>query len=85
MIKHDQWKDDLHDGIDLAHKNYGPTSITVTEATRLHKSINTDIDPDRLKDDTIFRTDGACGENKAERINGVAEAFHQLNCGRDGG
>jgi hypothetical protein len=84
-MKHDQYLEDLHDGVDMAHKNRGPTSITVTEATRLHKSINATTDPERMKDDTIFRTNGACGANDAQRINGIADSFEALNCGRDGG
>jgi hypothetical protein len=75
----------MHDGVDLAHKSAIAGRLTVTEATRLHKSINAYGDPDRMKDDTIFRTDRKCGANNAERINGIAESFHQLNGGRDGG
>ena len=106
-MNHDQWKEDMHDGVDAAHKNHekemlmlsidtpgiGKTymgaapfvPLTVTEMTRLHKSINATSDPDRMKDDTIFRTNGVCGVNKAERINGISESVHQLNMGLDGG
>lgn len=84
-MKHDEYKNVMHDGVDLAHNTLSPTSITVTEATRLHKSINTTSDSERMKDDTIFRTNGVVGANKAERINGIAESFAKLNCGREGG
>jgi hypothetical protein len=84
-MNHDQWKTDLHDGVDMAHKTLSPTAVTITEATRLHKSIDATPDPERMKDDTLFRTDGVCGANKAERINGIAESFAALNGGRDGG
>ncbi len=84
-MNHDQYLADMHDGVDLAHKTLSPTSLTVTEATRLHKSINATPDPDRLKDDTIFRTNGVVGVNNAQRINGISESFHQLNHGLDGG
>ncbi len=84
-MNHDYWKEVLHDGVDAAHKTLSPTSLTATETTQLHKSINATSDPERMKDDTIFRTNGVCGVNKAERINGISEAFHQLNMGLDGG
>ena len=91
MLKHDQYLADMHDGVTAVHirlqagKNCGPTAITDTEAARLHKSINATLDPDRMKDDTIFRTNGVCGAGKTGRINGISKSFHQLNMGLDGG
>ena len=84
-MKHDQWKEDLHDGVDAASQWPTREALTMTEATQLHKSINATSDPDRMKDDTVFRTNGIVGMNNMERINGIAEAFHQLNMGLDGG
>ncbi len=82
MLKHDQWREDLFSGIVAAHLS---RKITLTEAGRLRASVKSDIDTDRAKDDTLFRTNGVCGVNKAERINGISESFHQLNMGLDGG
>lgn len=81
-MKHDQWKDDMMGGIVAAHLS---KKINVLEGGRLRASVKSDIDTERAKDDTIFRTNGAIGANKAERINGIAESFAKLNCGRDGG
>lgn len=82
MLSHDQWKDDMMGGIVAAHLS---KEINVLEGGRLRASVKSDTDPDRMKDDTAFRTGGVVGANKAERINGIAESFHQLNCGRNGG
>ena len=84
-MKPDQYLADMHDGVDAAHKAQSPTSVTVTEATRLHKSINAPVDPERLKDDTIFRTDGKCGASKPERVARLRLEFSRLNQGKDGG
>ncbi len=84
-MNHDQWKKDMHDGVDAAHKTLSPTAITIAEATRLHKSAIAISNPDRMKDDTLFRTNGVCGGGKAKRINGISESFHQLNIGLNGG
>lgn len=81
-MNHDQWKEDMMAGATAAHLS---RTIDMTEGGRLRKSVNASADPERMKDDTIFRTNGACGKNKAERINGLAESFHHLNGGRDGG
>lgn len=81
-MKHDQWQQDMKDGIVAAHLS---KKITVTEGGRLRQSVTATVDPDRMKDDTIFRTNGKCGMNKAERINGISESFHRLNHGWDGG
>ena len=77
MLSHNQYLSDMHDGVGAAHKTLSPISLTATEATRLHKSINATSDPERMKDDTIFRTNGAIGANNAQRINGISESFHQ--------
>lgn len=81
-MKYDQYKNVMHDGVDAAYKG---RAINFLNCDQLHKSINATTDPERLKDDTLFRTGGVIGRNKAERINGIAESFHQLNRGRDGG
>ena len=82
MLSHDQWREDMMGGIVAAHLS---KKITLIEGGRLRTSVKSEVDPDRMKDDTLFRTDGVCGMNKAERINGIAESFHTLNGGRDGG
>lgn len=81
MIAHDQWREDMYDGVDLWVRD----GLRAGDDHRLHKSINATSDPERMKDDTIFRTGGVIGRNNAERINGIAESFHQLNRGRDSG
>lgn len=84
-MNHDQWKEDMHDGVVAAERLPFPIGFSMIEARALHKSIDAPIDPERMKDDTIFRTNGVCGVNKTERINGIAESFATLNQGRDGG
>lgn len=82
----DQYKKDMHDAVDAAHKNsWAQQPVTVTEVSQLHKSIDAPVDPERMKDDTIFRTGGECGTNKSERMGILNWGFHQLNQGQDGG
>lgn len=86
-MKHDQYLKDMHDAVDAAAISaVAEEQAQVTlDKSRLHKSINAAGDPERMKDDTIFRTNGRCGASAPERINGIAESFHRLNGGRDGG
>jgi len=81
-MKHDQYKTDMMDAVTAVYKARG---LTTLGAGGLRASILAPRDPDRMKDDTIFRTNGKCGASTLERAVGLSEAFDRLNCGRDGG
>jgi len=60
-MKHDQWKTDMMDAVTAVYK---ARELTTFGAGQLRASILALIDPDRMKADTVLRTNGGLVMNR---------------------
>jgi len=79
-MNHDQWKTDMMDAVTAVYKARG---LTTFGAGQLRASVLAPRDPDRMKDDTIFRTNGKAGGEQVDTTSSyefpaLAGAFNRV-------